>query len=160
MILRIRKEKIFGQEFDIAEELETAKAKVAASAQEPVKPEVTSRSDSWTYSERSTESIEREILEVASLSPRAGVMLVAAEIEQYLRWIAGNAEYQVRPPGSVLEIARAMLKEGVMAHSTLESLVSFWRLRNRIIHEFAGDDRENLAAVDIGLSLLRQIRVL
>lgn len=159
VILRIRKGKILGQEFDIADELKTTKAKVEASAAEVIKPEPPLASRSLSFSERSTDSIAREVLEVASLSPQAGVMLVGSEIEQYLRWIAGNAEYQVRPNASVLEIAQAMLREGVMAPSTLESLRSFWQLRNRIVHQFAGDDKENLSAVDIGLNLLRQLRV-
>lgn len=160
ILLRVRRGKLFGQEFDLSEVLHSAKEDVDASARDASNSSTAPTDDDAESSERTTDAIIRQILEVSSLSPRAGVMLVGAEIEQFVRWLATSAGYEVRPYASIREIGRVMVNQGRITQSTLRSLESFWKIRNRIVHDFAGEDRENLAAVDIGISLLRQIRQL
>lgn len=151
LISRIKSGELFGQKFQIADDLESLKAQVEEISKEATGVDLafaksTHEGEPASYWERTTESIEREILEIASLSPRAAVMVVGAEIEQYMRWIAAQAEYDVRSGASVRILADAMVKAGVLSLRARDSLDQFWKLRNRIVHEFAGDDKENLAA--------------
>jgi hypothetical protein len=158
LLVRMKSGEVFGQKFEISDDVDALRTQVAESGAEDFTPSSHISEEIASTPDREIAAIEREVLEVAGFSPRAAVMLVGAEIEQYLRWLVENAGYHLRPNASVHEIANRMESEGAIPASTRRSLDEFWRLRNRIVHEFAGNSTENLAVTDIGLSLLRQLR--
>lgn len=101
------------------------------------------------------------VLETAAVSPTAGLLLLAREIEKEGRDLlasVGEGKQRV-PPSFPRVIARLDEHYGLPTHIT-SGLSLFRRTRNRLVHGGRADDREVLSVLDSGVSLYQALRSL
>jgi hypothetical protein len=100
-----------------------------------------------------------EILQEASRSPIAAILLLGRAIEYQLRilfeqtgWIPGNERMTV--PRLVAEAERRT----VVSISLTSSVRVFWEIRNRVVHAMKPvPEAEILSAIDVGVAILKMI---
>jgi hypothetical protein len=108
-----------------------------------------------------TEEAVKTILEAAATSPQAGLMLLSAELETAMRRVLAAVGHYPDRPLSLRQMAQELRRVAGLPNDLMLALSDFSIVRNRIVHgEPDVSERDTLRAVDIGLSLLRAIRVL
>jgi hypothetical protein len=160
MLARLRKGKIFGQSFELSDEL--AKLEISAAA-------VTKEAQSLPLPEYRTEGTDRadeldviikSILEQASKSPKIALMTLWAELEKQARHaLASRGILRGRPAVSLSQALTELHQYGFPANMS-GSLKLFDEARNKIIHGAAATDDDALRALDSGLTILRALNAL
>ena len=147
LLQRIRKGKFLGQEIELDEDLKELHQS-AERAEEAAEERV-----GYLPSEDVTTEIFRE----AARSPRAALLLLAAELEQSVREKCAAAGW---PDGKRMRLREAIDELGrqgnLPAHVT-ETFRLFMDVRNRLVHGHEADDDDILRAIDSGVLLLRTI---
>lgn len=105
-----------------------------------------------------------EIFRLATVSPRAALMQLAAEIEETLidkaqEHMAASDEFDDLDVSNVgmRDAIRLLVAHGLMPVSLSENLADFREIRNRVVHGGEGSEEEILSAIDSGLTILRQL---
>jgi len=158
---RIKKKKILGQELELEESLSELQQEATAAAQQvaalPAPPGSTLPSagfDHWNEA-------DTKILEDSVHSPRAALLLLAAEIEREVRHVA--ASLGVPKGKQLLNLSQGLAilreKEALPSH-VADSLKLFWQVRNQLVHGRAARDGDILRAIDSGSTILKAIRAI
>lgn len=158
ILQRIRKGKVLGQELELQESLNRlessknaalAEAEAQPSAQLPVPAPETDTAD----------DVIREVLREAGESPKAGLLLLSAEIERQLREILlSNGWAQ---PGRPLPLTRSLgllAEKGNLPPGLLNATRDFYRVRNEIAHGMGASEGDVLRAVDAGTDIYRALK--
>jgi hypothetical protein len=152
---KLRKGRLMGQELELDEELDELKQatdkaeREVAAIPKPQQP---------TLDLRKTGRTLDDLLREAARSPRAALMMLAAEIEQRLRQILAAAGWhqniRAAPLSNAVELLR---RQGSLPEHVSGSVKLFQDVRNRIVHGQNATDEDVLRAIDSGLTLLRAI---
>jgi len=160
---RLRKGKVLGQEIELERSLDRL-GRTAAKAESEVAASVSTRSLVATPEprggDRSSESVQR-ILTTAAQSPKAGLLLLASELEGELRQLLTSFDpLDGRRTLPAKEAFARLTASGGMPRHVGESLRLFWDVRNKVVHGRTASDDEILRAIDSGLRLLRALSAL
>ncbi|MDE0072493.1 MAG: hypothetical protein OXR82_08495 [Gammaproteobacteria bacterium] len=167
LLSRIKKASILGGAFELHPDSRELQEVADLAVDEAVAlPPTTTTSHTREYprtvtTPRPTPDAVESVLETAAVSPTAGLLLLAREIEKEGRdLLASVGDWKQRVPPSFLRvIARLDQHYGLPKHIT-SGLSLFHRTRNRLIHGGRADDREILSVLDSGVSLYRALRSL
>jgi hypothetical protein len=142
-----------GGEFDPAQldHLNEVASAAARSTPPPTAADVPAgmRTDSATAT-----AVEDEVLRDAATSPRAGLMLLAAQIERAVREILATSQDPRNWEGRSL---RQMIDRLEVSPAVRAAVDDFLSVRNRIVHGRSAGDDDVLRAIDSGLSILRTL---
>lgn len=159
LLSRIRKGKILGQEVELSGDLDALNVAATAAEAEvralPPAPAVPSESAVATAA---PDAIAERVLTVASSSPKAALLLLAAELERTLTQLLASLGVLGGRDFVAFAEGIAMLSRGGQIPPSLRSSVDlFYRLRNRLVHGKSADDDDIMRAIDSGLSILRAL---
>ncbi len=160
LIVRLRRGKLLGQEFELSESLDKLNQSVVSVAAEvqalPPADELTAKQ--LTAPEGSV--IDR-VLDTAAQSPKAALILLSAEIERELRQLLGALGFLRGRENLPFQQAWKELGEwGGLPKHLLETVKLFWEARNRIVHGRAATDDEIIRAIDSGIILLNALKAI
>ncbi len=102
------------------------------------------------------------ILAVSATSPRAGLMLLSAEVEATLRTVlisSGSNPENIRRK-TTSSLTRELALMGRLPPSLARSVDQFWTVRNHVVHGAPWSDAEVLSAIDVGLGLLQLLQTM
>jgi hypothetical protein len=154
VLLRIRKGKLLGQEFELAE----LEAKTVA-AEERAEQQVASGGVPATPGTGSPGVVDdaiEEVLREAARSPKLGLMLLSTKIERAIRVLIADTPYnRLRSAMRPRAMAEALASGGQLSAETSQAVGLFLSVRNRIVHGEEADDDEIARAIDSGTRLLR-----
>jgi hypothetical protein len=173
LVRRLRRGKFFGQELELADEIDQVQQAVTASAEQAsagsISIEVPAGSidvqghptaESIRVADKVSAVLEGavdaeidEVLRVAAQSPAAGLMLLGTHFERRLRSL--QRDFPSRSPPTVQLMLRMLANHNVIPRGIAESVAAFWRLRNHVVHTSDATREEILRAIDIGMNLLR-----
>jgi hypothetical protein len=150
ILLKLRKGKLLGQEFELTEleaRTEAAEKKVEERSAEELSDEA---------APNIAQDAVEEVLQEASRSPRLGLMLLSAKIERAARELAVDTGVDVsHRPVSISPMIRSLVQAEQLPFEAAEALNLFNQVRNRIVHGRDADDDEVARAIDSGTRLLR-----
>jgi hypothetical protein len=108
--------------------------------------------------QRELDQHSHEVATAASVSPKAALVLLSAEIERQLReLLAATGWHRLRKITSV-PVGFAMLAEAVpLSPEIREAALRFWEMRNKLVHGRGVDDDDVISAIDSGLKILKAI---
>jgi hypothetical protein len=156
LIGRIRRARLpGGVEIDIERRLD--KLQVSTQALEEKVPVIPAEPEA--AAQTTIDEAVGEILQTAAVNPRAGLMLVSAELEAAMRRLLAAVGHY---PGHSLGIQRMgseLTRVAGIPAAYVKAFEEFAEVRNAIVHgqpDISDDDA--LRAVDLGLSLLRLTR--
>lgn len=153
LLKRLREASVPGGEFKFDAELDRL-AHSAEAASDAV-PESTAPD----VESKDPDPVVREALEVAAQSPRAGLILLGAEIEQRVRRLAAQrgALYANPQVWRNRPVTWNTLRLFEMPQPVLDAVDEFRRVRNRVVHGQGASDAEVLRAIDSGVMILGAI---
>ena len=157
LIARLRKGKLLGQEIELDESLDKLERSAAAVAEEVAAlPPSTSNEAPMDAADDPSDGILRE----ASRSPKAALLLLAAELEREARQLLASVGHlkgqKFVPLSQALEVLQKQFG-GLPGHIP-SSLKLFWEVRNRLVHGGQADQDEILRAIDSGITILKALR--
>lgn len=158
LLKRIRKGKVLGQEVELDPEVKEFKKTVEEAGEEiPVLPKDEEESEQAVLEfDRDT----KEVLDAASVNPELGIMKLSSLLEREIRALAasrGILEKTMRI--SFLGLFDSLVSAGLLPKHTSESIRTFWRLRNEIVHgKKVEPARNTVIFLDVGLNLLETVR--
>ena len=160
LLARIRRAKVFDQEIELDAQLDRLQKSAEASAKDtPALPQ--SDAEATASVDGGTDQIA-VILNDATRSPKAALLLLATEIERETRQIlasVGKAQGQrYIPLGQALDILAKQF--GGLPGHIATSLEFFWKARTEIVHGGQADDDEILRAIDSGITILKALRAI
>lgn len=152
---QIQRGKLFGQEFELTEELvqleqitQEVQEKAAALPQ-PEEPRVMEKGPS--------EALEVQLLRDASQSPKLTLMLLSAEIDKELRRLLAETGWN-RIKRLPFDKAISQLQaQGSLPEYVIGAARLFRDVRNKILHGGTATNDDILRAIDSGFSLLKSI---
>ena len=162
----MRKGKLFGQEFELDEQLDNAQHQAVEAAE---KLEVDARRVpllSPKGEERTSElneiiDIEVKALEFAAKVPKLGLLHLSTEIERLLlRKMAGMGLLKSRRPATMGKLIQVLDERKQLPSYLRQSVKAFSDIRNRLVHGRSASDRDVYRALDIGLVVLRTVAAL
>ena len=157
---RLRKGEIFGQKFELGDELLKLENSAGAAAKEAQElPPEESRMSSVDQEEKFDVTIS-SILQQATSAPKIALMTLAAELEKQARQaLATRGILRGRPVVSISQ-ALSELRQYGFPPNLSGSLKLFDDVRNKIIHDAAATDDDALRALDSGMTILRALNAL
>lgn len=156
---RLRKGKLLGQEIELGESLDRLDKTAAAVATEVAAvPQVT---PGMPAEESDEGAIVQRVLAAAAQSPKAGLLLLASEIERQFRQLLASlgllkARKNLPPHQAFAELDQW----GGLPKHVASSLKLFWDVRNRLVHGHAASDDDILRAIDSGMTILRALQAI
>jgi hypothetical protein len=163
LIKRIRKAKVFGQDIELDESLNSLEKQAEEFAQAEVPVVITTRpseQQDTTITPGYIEAEINEVLQLTSTSSKAALMQLASVIEREARrFLAASGNLgKVRLGSSLQQTAEVLERTTDMPRGSLEAFKSFSKVRNEIIHGHGNvTDDETLRAIDSGIVLLRSL---
>lgn len=153
---RLRKGKFLGQEIELHEELdELQQAAVRAEAQ------VASITDAEAQSTAPSPHDEsEEILREAARSPKAALLLLAAQLEKRVRELFASTGWGEGKHVRLHEAVEKLRRQGSLPEYVSDTFRLFVDVRNRLVHGHDATDEDILRAIDSGLLLLRSIEAI
>ncbi|MBB6482725.1 hypothetical protein [Spirochaeta isovalerica] len=147
---RIKRGTLFGNEIELADEIDDLREVVSKSKNEI--PEDRNPVDDYS----------QKIIEFSTQNPRTGLLELAIEIEKTVKNIMySSGWYKSINIVSIPSSVDFLVKKGVIPKNTLSSLKIFWDVRNKIIHSRGKtSDQEIIKVIDIGLTLLRTLKII
>ncbi|HUB51859.1 MAG TPA: hypothetical protein VL986_06925 [Terracidiphilus sp.] len=157
-LLRLRKGKFLGQEFELGEELASLQTSATVLALEA--QEIPLEDRAAASQEDGFDAKIRPILQEAAKSPKVAIMMLRAELErQAMHGLATRGLLRGGPAVSVREALSELRQYGFPAN--LEgSLDQFNSVGNKIIHGVGASDDDALRALDSGMTILRVLSAL
>jgi hypothetical protein len=159
LLSRLRKGKLFGQEIELGESLNQLDASaIEAVAEVAALPEPVGAPSNDSSSPLDGEK-ERQLLMEATRSPKAALMLLAADLEREVRHLlASLGLLDGRRVGTLPQALKLLDQRGKSLHQVTSALNSFWNVRSRIVHGHEASEDDILRAIDSGLMIFRAIR--
>lgn len=158
LLTRVKKGKVFGQEFEL-EPLVNNFQGVVKEAELEIPDKVI---DVEKIEERDQilDTDIKEVLKVSEINPEIGIMRLSSLFEKDIRIIANSlGDFSTDRKVSARKHLQLLVDKNRLPKHTSESLNIFWNLRNRIVHGHGEQDKHNvLRVLDIGLNLLKTIR--
>ncbi|MCB9385132.1 MAG: hypothetical protein H6509_10980 [Bryobacterales bacterium] len=149
---RIKKGRVFGQELELAEDLDKLEDKAKIQSDSTVL--ATDASPPETAQET---RLEDAIIQLAEHSPKLALMKLSAELERAaLHLIASTGKLDEVLYAPFSEQLRLLERHG-LPKTAVMSLRQFQDVRNRIVHGRSASHDDILRAVDSGLIILRSI---
>ncbi|MDE2741747.1 MAG: hypothetical protein OXI58_09180 [Gemmatimonadota bacterium] len=164
-LARLKRASVLGHEFELQPKLEQLHEAAGQASEEvadlPGDKQQTHESDTSTEATTVRDDSVKTILETAAQSPRAALLVLAAEIEREGREVLASVG---KLTGKRL-IPFHRVVEALDGHYGLprhipSSLKLFQQVRNRIVHGGIAEDREILSALDSGVSIYRALEAL
>ncbi len=163
---RLKKGKLLGQEIELSDSLKTLQ-RVASQASEEVallpkngdlKEEEGHPSENG---ETKIDSIIRSIIQEATNSPKAALLILSAEIEREARrTLASIGKLNGRTNLPIAQAIRDLDSHYGLPRDMSSSLKLFWDTRNQIIHGDEPTEGNVLSAIDSGVTILRSLQAL
>lgn len=151
---RIRRGVIMGQEIELDEldrSVAAAESEVAALPRsEPDEPESQTVED---------EDAIRQVLNEATRSPKAALLVLASEIERETRELVaafGLSDNKRYVP--VRQAVQMLQRSDAIPEHLLRSVDQFWNVRNRLVHGRDATVDDTLRAIDSGVTILRALQ--
>jgi hypothetical protein len=161
LIGRIRRARFPGGEIELAlDQLQATTQGLEETLERTPAPVPATNTEATLQLQLADDEPIRSILESAANNPRAGLMLVSAELETAMRRVlAAVGHYPERSIG-IRQMARELRRVAGLPMEYERAFDEFAEVRNAIVHGLPNiSDDEVLRAVDVGLSLLRLIYV-
>lgn len=159
LLHRLKKGKLLGQELELDASLTSLQANSAIVVSElsPTSVADATKEDVLKQS-RDTE----KVLDVASRSPKAALMLLASEIEKQLRiFMAITGHHTMMTNESPAAIASYLGKRGWLTSAMVETLQGFREIRNKIVHGTEDVRTDHiLRAIDSGMTILKALEAI
>lgn len=160
LVGRIRKGKFLGQELELSDELVKLQI-TAAEASEEVASLPPPAIEPDTKEQTAEEDPVKGIIEEAARSPKAALMLLAAEVEKEARrTLASVGKLQGSRPMTLVQTINELDSHYGLPKHVSSSLRLFWDTRNKIVHGSESDDRNVFSAIDSGVTILRTLQAL
>ena len=157
ILRRIRKGKLLGQEVELDESLDRLESAKNAALKE-VAAQPAPQLPAPSPETEVADDVARQVLREAGESPRAGLLLLSAEIERLLREILlSNGWAQAGRPLPLSRSLELLAANGSVPTSLLSATRDFYRVRNEIAHGMGASEGEVLRAVDVGTELYRAL---
>ncbi len=158
---RLKKGKIFGQEFELDENLQKLETSIAVAEKETVLLPPLEISDNIAESlEYSGNNIIDNILKQAAVAPRVSLIMLSAEIDkQARRSLAARGLLRDRRNLQVSQALTELVPYGFPTHMA-GSFNLFREIRNKIIHGGAANDDDIVRAIDSGIIILKTLNEL
>ena len=159
----LRKGKLLGQEIELDEELDEFQRSASKAEQEVIAsiPPLQSADLEERPSGRFKEGLRGEVTELlgnALRSPKATLMLLAAEIERRLRLILATTGWEKNiKPVPVFEAIDGLRSQGSLPEHVSGAIKLFLDVRNKIVHGHTATDDDVLRAIDSGFTVLKAI---
>lgn len=157
ILQRIRKGKLLGQELELQESLVRLESSTSAALAD-VEAQPLPQLPAPKADNENADEVARQVLREAGENPKAGLLLLSAEIERTLREILQSNGWA--PPGRVLSPSRSLqllAANGSLATSLLDATREFYRVRNEIAHGIGASEGDVLRAVDAGTEIYRAL---
>ena len=161
---KLKRGKLFGQEFELEEELnrlDQATKQLAETPPPPPEeegPPTPALPGGGPPPQPEPPSVARQILAEAGSSPKAALMLLASEIEAELRRVLESRSADPGPRSTFRDSVRFLEQQEDFPQELLGLMLKFRDVRNRIIHGYEADPDDVLRAIDVGLRILSAIR--
>ncbi len=158
LLTRVKKGKVFGQEFEFEPRVNDFQGTVKESELET--PGKAIDIESFEEKDQILDTDIKEVLRAAEINPEIGIMRLSSLFEKDIRIIANSlGDFSTNRKMSARKHLQLLVDKNRLPKHTNESLKIFWDLRNRIVHGHGEQDTHNvLRVLDIGLNLLRTIR--
>jgi hypothetical protein len=158
---RFKKGKLLGQELELNDSLANLQ-RSASQLSEEVAAIPSSEVESSDGNElEDDESSVKSIIHVAARSPKAALILLAAEIEKEAKQtLASIGKLKGRKSINLRQAIDELDSHYGLPWHISSSLRLFWETRNRIIHGGETDERNILSAIDSGVSILKSLQAL
>lgn len=165
LLFRLRSGKILGQEIELERSLQLLEENAQAAVHEiptgvfPVLNEVAEEKQKDTTGTEDETDIMLQVIHEADKSPKAALILLAAEIERELRQLLATTGLLKNQKMISLPAAIHIFEErGVLPKYLSSSVSRFWDVRNRIVHGHGTESDDVLRAIDSGFTILKVIR--
>lgn len=160
LIGRVKKGKFFGQELELSDELIKLQKTVTKASEE-----VASLPPPAIEPDTNVQTAEKDpvkgIIEDAARSPKAALILLAAEVEKEARrTLASVGKLQGSRPMTLVQTINELDSHYGLPKHVSSSLRLFWDTRNKIVHGSESDDRNVFSAIDSGVTILRTLQAL
>ena len=163
---RLKKGKLLGQEVELNDALETLQQSASQFSDEvaalPNPKEPKSANDSENErGDTENENIIRSVIHEAARSPKAALLILAAEIEKEARQtLASIGKLEGRTHIPISQAIQALDSHYGLPRHMSSSLKLFWDTRNKIIHGRETEEGNVLSAIDSGVTILRSLQAL
>lgn len=151
ILKRFKKGTFFGQELELSDEIEKLKSATEKAENEVLEADLPSDE-------------EKEHMDISRLTenPKAGIVLLSAEIEKQVRLIiASLGMLDGKNHLNVHNGFNFLQSKDLLPKNVASSIRIFWDLRNKIVHgKDVSEDREVIKILDIGLTLLRLLKAI
>jgi hypothetical protein len=158
---RFKKGKLLGQELELNDSLANLQ-RSASQLSEEVSAIPSSEVESSDGNElEDDESSVKSIIHEAARSPKAALILLAAEIEKEAKQtLASIGKLKGRKSINLRQAIDELDSHYGLPRHISSSLRLFWETRNKIIHGGETDERNILSAIDSGVSILKSLQAL
>ncbi len=162
LIGRIKKGTFLGQEIELTESLQELKQSASLLSEEVAAlPSHQKNQDQEREIEESEENTIKNIIQKASRSPKAALLLLATEIEKEARQtMACIGLLNGRKSISLVQAINELDEHYGLPRHVSSSLKLFWETRSRIIHGGHEDEGNIFSAIDSGASILQSLQSL
>ena len=163
---RLKKGKLLGQEVELNDALDTLQQSASQFSDEvaalPNPKEPKSANDSENErGDTENENIIRSVIHEAARSPKAALLILAAEIEKEARQtLASIGKLEGRTHIPISQAIQALDSHYGLPRHMSSSLKLFWDTRNKIIHGRETEEGNVLSAIDSGVTILRSLQAL
>jgi hypothetical protein len=158
-VRRLRRGKLFGQEFELSDDLRKLEASATTASIEAAQLEPTASPSSSSDADEVDATI-RTILRSAATSSKAALMALWLELEKRLRQaLALRGRLNEERLTSFDAGFSEMQRYGLLANLA-GSLRLFRETRNKIVHGIGTSDDDALSALDSGITILRALAAL
>ncbi len=163
---RIKKGTFFGQEVELADELEKLQKTAAEASEEvallpPTKIKQGVEEKELVAKDKNEDDTIRGIIKEAGRSPKTALILLASEVEKEARQtLASIGKLQGTRNMTLSQTINELDSHYGLPKHVSSSLRMFWDTRNKIIHGGVTDDRNILSAIDSGVTILRTLQSL
>lgn len=160
VLRRIRKGKLLGQEIELEESLQRLHDEASRAASEVAQVpalKLANDSDNNLRLEDAADGILRQ----AAQSPKAALLLLAADLEKELRrLLAGSGWHGGHDIRGLKQGFGILARLEVLPKHVVGSVRLFSEMRNRLIHGRDASDGDILRAIDSGITILRALQAI
>ncbi|WP_371424432.1 hypothetical protein [Tardiphaga sp.] len=155
----LRKGKLLGQEIELNEELDELQRSAIKAEQETVASVPPLKAPDLENS--ASKNFESDLLSNISKSPKAALMLLAAEIERRLRLILISTGWaQNIKPAPIAKAIDKLREQGSLPEHVSGSIKLFLDVRNKIVHGHSATEEDTLRAIDSGFTVLKSLEAI
>ena len=161
ILSRLKRGKLLGQEIELDKSLHELNESAQAAALDTPEISQAAVEPCSTSPDRSTTSeIERKILDEASRSPKVALILLSSELEREVRQLLASTGRLEDSRIPLISAIQTFEKSGSIPRHVVESVKSFYQIRNRLVHGHSATDDDIVRAIDSGLTILRTIQAI